>query len=389
MLLTITETGRRIETEALISGYLPPVEAIAIGDGAPHANPEDAIALVHEVLRVPISVVERVSAQAVRFHATIPQGHTLSIREVGLILEDGTLYGYLPYESVAGSPLHKHASFSFSFSLAISREVLPPIEVNYNPVDTGEIAENISQQAQQRVNGWLADVSSAAADGVSRITIKGAEQVSAVLSEGSTQIAAIELEGATHVSAIRATGAEQQNALLDLGGVRTYAYESRGDLRSVERGRAVVDGLGLFVWVSGSDEPDDDESCFATQNGRWLLECAHWDVVDAWCLTDDESRDDDIKNTESRWPGRILFGTANSSITTIYQNNQASFTGSVSGAEVGDHVLVSPLISLPFAVTFFARVTASNVVTIYLNNTSTSAQSLSAGTWRIAVIKES
>ena len=68
---------------------------------------------------------------------------------------------------------------------------------------------------------------------------------------------------------------------------RAYVlYDDRGTLRSTESATGVpvvVQGLGLFVWVSGSDEPDDDETCFATENGRWLLEAPHWDLLaQAW-----------------------------------------------------------------------------------------------------------
>ena len=50
----------------------------------------------------------------------------------------------------------------------------------------------------------------------------------------------------------------------------SYTYDQRGDLRASSGQFAVVDGLGLFQHVAGSDEPDDDESCFATSTGRWL-----------------------------------------------------------------------------------------------------------------------
>ncbi|MCK7581104.1 MAG: hypothetical protein MZV65_39410 [Chromatiales bacterium] len=92
--------------------------------------------------------------------------------------------------------------------------------------------------------------------------------------------------------------------------VRSVEYDDRGSLRALEGGRAVVSGLGLFVWDAGSDEPDDDESCFATANGRWLLEAVHWDVVDAWRAPDDESRDDRLDSAESPLAGAhsVRFG---------------------------------------------------------------------------------
>lgn len=54
-----------------------------------------------------------------------------------------------------------------------------------------------------------------------------------------------------------------------------YAYTSRANIRSltpVTNDRVLIEGLGEFRWVSGSTEYDDDETCFATASGRWLVE---------------------------------------------------------------------------------------------------------------------
>lgn len=170
--------------------------------------------------------------------------------------------------------------------------------------------------------------------------------------------------------------------------VRSVGYLDRTVLRTLEVGRAVVEGLGLFVWHAGSDEPDDDESCFATENGRWLLEAVHWDVVDAWKLPDEEARDDRDEDAESRWPGRVLFGTANQSITSINAVTQVAFATTVIGATPNDHVIVTPPSDLGGRISVFARVTAVDTVTIYLNNPSAAAQVLVTGDWRVAVIQE-
>jgi hypothetical protein len=124
------------------------------------------------------------------------------------------------------------------------------------------------------------------------------------------------------------------------GSLTAVAYEGRADLRTDETsGWAVVDGLGLFQYVAGSDEPDDDESCFATTNGRWLLQAVHWDVVDAWQLPDDEVRDEAdedaetrLTDTETRWPGRIRFASQAFTLTSLAAVTQTSFTVTVTGA---------------------------------------------------------
>ena len=154
-----------------------------------------------------------------------------------------------------------------------------------------------------------------------------------------------------------------------------FPYDSRASLRSTTGTYAVVEGLGLFQFVAGSGEPDDDESCFATGTGCWLLEAVHWDVVDVWSLPDR--------------PGSVLHGTATSSITSVASATQVSFTGTVAGAATTDLVIATPPDALGARVAYFARVTAENTVTVYINNPSIASQTLSTGTWRLAVFKDS
>ena len=187
-------------------------------------------------------------------------------------------------------------------------------------------------------------------------------------------------------------------------GIDTISYDNRGTLRSLESGTKIVDGLGLFQYVAGSDEPDDDESCFATTNGRWLLECVHWDVVDNWQLPDDEVRDEFDEDSEiaiatnttaiatnttaiATLNSRILTGTAVCSVTSLNAVTQTSFTGTITGAAIGDNVIATPANALTGRISVFARVTAANTVTVYLNNPSAASATLVAGTWSIAVIK--
>lgn len=189
--------------------------------------------------------------------------------------------------------------------------------------------------------------------------------------------------------------------------IPVISYEDRGTLRTnTTATRAIVDGLGLFVFEVGSTEPDDDESCFATGTGRWLLEAAHWDLVDSWQAPDRQVIDDDLEefaatkadlftaqtdtsNLQARWPGRVLFGTAASSITTVAAVTQVSFTGTVTGAAVGDRVVANPPNAMGARIAAYARVTAANTITVYLNNPSAASQSITAGTWQLAVFKES
>ena len=167
--------------------------------------------------------------------------------------------------------------------------------------------------------------------------------------------------------------------------IDTITYDNRGTLRGLESGTKIVDGLGLFQWESGSDEPDDDESCFATTNGRWLLEAVHWDLVDCWQLPNMEAQDADIEDLQGQ--PYIITGTATCSITSLASVTQTSFTATITGAAVGDNVIATPANELTVRISIFARVTADNTVTVYLNNPSAASATLVAGTWSIAVIK--
>jgi hypothetical protein len=189
------------------------------------------------------------------------------------------------------------------------------------------------------------------------------------------------------------------------GGADVYEYDDRGDLRLLtaqQDDQAVVEGLGYFVFAEGSTEPDDDESCFATATGRWLLEAIHWDVCDTWNLPDDQARDafdeDELIRFNSNFNIIVLFGTALCAITTVSSANNSQFTGTVSGASIGDTVIVTPPDELGSTdantgrLAFHAYVSSANTVTIVLTNASAN----NAGTntaiqtdWPIRVIKNS
>lgn len=169
--------------------------------------------------------------------------------------------------------------------------------------------------------------------------------------------------------------------------VHRLSYDQRDQLRTLGYPGlqwALVEGLGLFAFEAGSTEPDDDESCFVTSEGAWLLQCpsleavAHW--LQPWLLNAQERLDD----LEAVAP--VLRGTGTSSITSIAAGAQVSFTVAITGATVGRTVAASPLGTLPAQVCVFAKVTAADTVTVYLNNPSTAAATLVAGSWAIAVI---
>jgi hypothetical protein len=182
-------------------------------------------------------------------------------------------------------------------------------------------------------------------------------------------------------------------------GIDRILYEDRDNVRDMsprDGDAVVIEGLGLFYFYAGSTEPDDDESCFATDTGKWLLEAVHWDVVDTWQMVDDAVRDEWIEDEPLRFATsfatsfatKILTGTATSAITSVNTTTQVSFTGTVAGAAVGDRVVANPPDAVGARIATYCRVTSADTVTIYLNNPSAASQSISAGTWNLTVIKE-
>ena len=169
--------------------------------------------------------------------------------------------------------------------------------------------------------------------------------------------------------------------------VHRLTYDQRGQLRTLGYPGlewALVEGLGLFAFEAGSTETVDDESWFVTPEGAWLLQCPSLDAVAYWLqpwLLDAQERLEDLEAVAP-----VLRGTGTSSITSIAAGAQVSFTVAIAGAAVGRSVAASPLGTLPAQVCVFAKVTAADTVTVYLNNPSTAAATLVAGSWAIAVI---
>jgi hypothetical protein len=186
-----------------------------------------------------------------------------------------------------------------------------------------------------------------------------------------------------------------------------YTYDQRGLLRNwspQDGAQALVDSLGLFVYSNSNSQildnnnvntyqaMDDDESCFLTGNGAWLLEYPHWDLVNNWQLPDFEALyAASYSNGAMKTPGRLLFASAGGSLNSLSAISQSTQNISVPGAATGDAVFVSPSNSLDASgrISIFASVTAANVVTVYYNNASAAAANWTTATVRVVVIKSS
>jgi hypothetical protein len=91
--------------------------------------------------------------------------------------------------------------------------------------------------------------------------------------------------------------------------ISAVSYLDRGTLRlSVNQvdDSVVVEGLGLFMWVSSKEEPDDDETCFTTSSGQWLLSLPAVDLLNAWNMHDSSYEDDWREDEPNRFADYIL-----------------------------------------------------------------------------------
>lgn len=156
-------------------------------------------------------------------------------------------------------------------------------------------------------------------------------------------------------------------------------YEGRASLRSVDGPStliAVVESLGVFMWSGGSTEIDDDETCFATSSGRWLLFAAAWDLISEYWGTEI----DQIRYS-------FLDGSFYSSLTAIAAKSSMTATCTLPGAATGDRVLVTPYAGLPGNVVVTGWVSAVDTVTATISNPSASAITLTPGTYLVTVLK--
>ena len=278
-----------------------------------------------------------------------------------------------------------------------------------NPVTTFAKADIDAQASAAAASAIAAD--SSAYDAAASSSASGASAVAAALSESAAAASAAAADASADAAAASTASiaggpvasVNGMTGVVTLALIASYEYDNRAALRSLSPANgdaAVVKGLGMFIWESGSTEPDDDESCFATATGRWLLQAASWDLVDAWQLPEFEERDaydeDEPLRFASSFASKVLTGTATCSITSVSTLASTSFTGTVTGAALGDRVIATPPAELGVnagetgRLGYHAWVSAANTVTVMLTNASASSANTNAAirtAWPITVIK--
>ena len=129
-----------------------------------------------------------------------------------------------------------------------------------------------------------------------------------------------------------------------------------------------------------------------------MVECPYWDLIEAMGYGEDQINlehfaviderieviDEQIETIEER----ITVVNATSSISSIAAISQASFTVGVTGARVGNIAIACPSEMPSDLLAITAAVTASNTVTVFINNPSAATASNIPTNWAISVIKE-
>jgi hypothetical protein len=140
--------------------------------------------------------------------------------------------------------------------------------------------------------------------------------------------------------------------------LRIFEYADRNQVRSltpVTGDQVVIKNLGLFNWVSGSTEFDDDETCFATASGRWLFEGTSTEYEFALSQPDNTFRD-------------LASISELNTIVSVAANTTATQNVTVAQADVNDLVMLDSNFDISFRATATARVINANTVRITVKN---------------------
>jgi len=199
------------------------------------------------------------------------------------------------------------------------------------------------------------------------------------------------------------------------------AYASRASIRGLAPGAGdfvEVVGLGMFAWFAGSALQDDDETVFTTSGGQWLLVNADPELafVALRAEVDEALEDADTAQATAdtaqatadtaqatagtaqaainALSGKFLRGSFSMSLTSLATVTSGGFTATVTGAAVGDSVIVNPgdafgtTAANQGRLSYVAYVSAANTVTVTIRNASASTASMTASTWQVLVIKQ-
>lgn len=116
-------------------------------------------------------------------------------------------------------------------------------------------------------------------------------------------------ENIKRVNGVDLTGGGDIVIVRSATSLNAVAYNDRGTLRAMSPevdDSTVVEGLGVFMWVASKEEPDEDETCFTTTLGQWLLATPAPDLLEAWAFHDTSFADDWREDEPKRFAAYLL-----------------------------------------------------------------------------------
>jgi phage-related tail fiber protein len=161
--LEITNAGKAKEIDALVNGAaIPKFHKLVIGSGVAVTTPSQIAQLtqlVNKVYEIPINKMTRTDPVTLKIEATIPDDvEILHLSEIGLTLEDGTLFAYTPY--MANTPDGggtKARGFSLHLITVLSRQQSGEFNLVISPLDSVAIAQEIAGAARQLLDENVAN----------------------------------------------------------------------------------------------------------------------------------------------------------------------------------------------------------------------------------------
>jgi hypothetical protein len=157
--LIVTDVGAAAENTAIAGGSpLSPINSIVLSDGTPPANADDyklLTALGNEVYRTSVLAIEHLSSTVMKLTGSTPPDQEFRIREIGIELADGTLFGYTPY-MLANDGYWKGTGLAWSFEVYFSREQgNSTLTVNYSPLDISAIRDQLVSDTTAAMDLYL------------------------------------------------------------------------------------------------------------------------------------------------------------------------------------------------------------------------------------------
>ena len=126
----ITDEGLRAIINAQADGLEARISHVALGDakGTGYVPTGSETTLKRERVRVPIGGGERIAPHELRVEALVDDGPSFWVREVGFVLEDGTLFALWSDEQ---TPLaYKTAGVPLAIAYYLALQGVPPDSVN-------------------------------------------------------------------------------------------------------------------------------------------------------------------------------------------------------------------------------------------------------------------